>query len=110
MRRVAVAAGLPRRPDDARPTFNGRAIQRTFNTNVPQLDVPAINAAMSRAEALTDPRARAGAWAAVDRQVTAQAPAILGTWNNQPIVRSKDVAAVPNPAIAGWDLSFTSLR
>ena len=92
------------------PTFNGRAIQRTFNTNAPQLDVPAINAAMSRAEALTDPRARAGAWAAVDRQVTAQAPAILGTWNNQPIVRSKDVAAVPNPAIAGWDLSFTSLR
>ena len=92
------------------PTFNGRAIQRTFNTNVPQLDVPAINAAMSRAEALTDPRARAGAWAAVDRQVTAQAPAILGTWNNQPIVRSKDVAAVPNPGIAGWDLASTSLR
>ena len=82
------------------PTFNGRAIQRTFNTNVPQLDVPAINAAMSRAEAFTDPRARAGAWAAVDRQVTAQAPAILGTWNNQPIVHSKDVAAVPNRGIA----------
>ena len=77
---------------------------------MPQLDVPAINAAMSRAEALTDPRARAGAWAAVDRQVTAQAPAILGTWNNQPIVRSKDVAAVPNPGIAGWDLASTSLR
>ena len=29
---------------------------------------------------------------------------------NVPIVRSKDVAAVPNPGIAGWDLAFTSLR
>src|SRR4029077_14217994 len=84
------------------PTFNGRAIQPTFNRNVPQLDVPAINAAMSRAEALTDPRARAGAWAEGDGQGPHQAPAILGTWNNQPIVRSKDVAAVPNPGIAGW--------
>jgi peptide/nickel transport system substrate-binding protein len=92
------------------PTFNGQAIQQTFNSNASQLDVPSINAAMSRAAALTDPRARAGAWAAVDREVTAQAPAILGTWNNQPIVRSKDVAAVPNPGIAGWDLTFTSLR
>jgi hypothetical protein len=29
---------------------------------------------------------------------------------NVPIVRSKDVAAVPNPGIAGWDLASTSLR
>jgi peptide/nickel transport system substrate-binding protein len=92
------------------PTFNGAAIQPADNANAAQLDVPAINAAMSRAEALTDPAARAGAWAAVDRQVTAQAPAILGTWNNAPIVHSKDVAAVPNAGISGWDLGFTSLR
>ena len=88
----------------------GQTIQPSFNTNASQLNVPSINAAMSRAEALTDPRARAGAWAAVDRKVTAQAPAILGTWNNQPIVRSKDVVGVPNPILTGWDLTYTSLR
>jgi peptide/nickel transport system substrate-binding protein len=92
------------------PTFNGKAIQAAGNSNVPQLNVPAINAAMARAEALTRPAARAEAWAAVDRQVTAQAPAILGTWTNQPIIRAKDVAAVPNANIVGWDLAFTSLR
>jgi len=92
------------------PTFNGKVIQTTGNSNVSQLDVPAINAAMTRAEALSAPAARAAAWAAIDRQVTAQAPAIPVTWNNQPIVRAKDVAGVPNANIVGWDLAFTSLR
>jgi peptide/nickel transport system substrate-binding protein len=91
-------------------TFNGAAIQAQGNSNFPQLKVPAIDAAMKKAETLTGVDARAAAWGAIDKQVVAQAPAIPGTWLNQPIVRSKDVVGVPNPVLTGWDLTFTSLR
>lgn len=53
---------------------------------------------------------RAKAWAEIDQQVTAQAPAIPGTSQNQPIVRSKDVAGVVNAVLTGYDFTFTSLR
>jgi peptide/nickel transport system substrate-binding protein len=91
-------------------TFNGAAIQPQGNSNFPQLDDPAINAAMKKGETLGPPAERAAAWGAIDQQVMAQAPAIPGTWLNQPIVRSKDVVGVPNPILTGWDLTFTSLR
>jgi peptide/nickel transport system substrate-binding protein len=92
------------------PTFSGHAIQAQNNSNVSQLDIPQINDAIRHAETLIAPEERARAWAAVDRAVTAQAPAIPGSWINQAIVRSKDVAAVANASIAGWDLTYTSLR
>ena len=91
-------------------TFNGAAIQPQGNSNFPQLNDPAINAAMKNAETLAEPAERAAAWGAIDQQVMAQAPAIPGTWLNQPIVRSKDVVGVPNSILTGWDLTFTSLR
>jgi peptide/nickel transport system substrate-binding protein len=91
-------------------TFNGAAIQPQGNSNFPQLNVPAINEAMKKGETLSGADARAAAWGAIDQQVMAQAPAIPGTWLNQPIVRSKDVAGVANPVLTGWDLTFTSLR
>ena len=91
-------------------TFNGAAIQPQGNSNFPQLKDPAIDAAMKKAETLADPTQRAAAWGAIDQQVIAQAPAVPGTWLNQPIVRSKDVAGVANPVLTGWDLTFTSLR
>jgi peptide/nickel transport system substrate-binding protein len=91
-------------------TFNGAAIQPQGNSNFPQLKVPEIDAAMKKAETLAVPEERAAAWGAIDQQVMTQAPAIPGTWLNQPIVRSKDVVGVPNPILTGWDLTFTSLR
>jgi peptide/nickel transport system substrate-binding protein len=91
-------------------TFNGAAIQTQGNSNFPQLKVPAIDAAMKKAETLAAPAERAAAWGEIDKQVIAQAPAIPGTWLNQPIVRSKDVVGVANPVLTGWDLTFTSLR
>ena len=91
-------------------TFNGAAIQPQGNSNFPQLKVPEIDAAMKKAETLAVPAERAAAWGAIDQQVMSQAPAIPGTWLNQPIVRSKDVAGVPNSILTGWDLTFTSLR
>jgi peptide/nickel transport system substrate-binding protein len=91
-------------------TFNGAAIQPQGNSNFPQLKVPEIDAAMKKAETLGEPGQRAAAWGAIDQQVMAQAPAIPGTWLNQPIVRSKDVVGVANSVLTGWDLTFTSLR
>jgi peptide/nickel transport system substrate-binding protein len=91
-------------------TFNGKRIPAAGNSNVSQLDVPGINTAIAKGELLSDPATRANAWANVDRLVTAQAPAILGTWSNQPIVRSKDVDGAASGTLDGWDFSFTSLR
>jgi peptide/nickel transport system substrate-binding protein len=62
------------------PLFNGASILPQGNSNVSQLDDPAVNRAMQAAETLTDPQARARAWAAIDRQVTALAPAIALGW------------------------------
>jgi peptide/nickel transport system substrate-binding protein len=91
-------------------TFNGAAIQPQGNSNFPQLRVPEIDAAMKKAETLAAPAERAAAWGEIDKQVMAQAPAVPGTWLNQPVVRSQDVVGVVNPVLTGFDLTFTSLR
>jgi peptide/nickel transport system substrate-binding protein len=93
------------------PVFNGDNILPSANSNVSQLDDPAVNRAMDAAEALTDPQARARAWARIDRQVTALAPAVALGWPRMTMIHSADVAGVPNTAFPGlWDLSFTGLR
>ena len=92
------------------PTFNGEHITPVGNANVSQLDVPAVNEAIDRARTLTDPTARADAWGEVDRQITAQAPAVPLVWDKVPMAASADVSAVANENLGVWDLSFTSLH
>jgi peptide/nickel transport system substrate-binding protein len=92
------------------PLFHGRSILPRGNTNQSRLNVPAINEAMDAARPLTDPAARAGAWGAIDRQITAEAPAVPLTWPRSANVRSRDVIAATSEALATWDLSFTALR
>ena len=93
------------------PIFFGDNITAPgFNANQFRLDEPAVNAAIRAAQAITDPQARAAAWAAIDRQVTALAPAILGAWPNAALIRSADVAGAPSHIFPGvWDLSATGL-
>ncbi len=91
------------------PTFHSAAIGTEGSSNASQLDDPAVDRAISRAETLTDPAERARAWAQADRLITERAPAIPGIWSNQPVLRSKDVRAVANANLAGWDFTFTSL-
>jgi len=91
-------------------TFNGKAIIPVNNSNWPLLDNSAINKAMARGEVLQDPAQRAKVWGQIDRQISAQAPAIPWLWDTQPMVKSKDVAGVVNSANASWDLTFTSLK
>jgi peptide/nickel transport system substrate-binding protein len=93
------------------PLFNSASIGASGgNNNVSQLRVPAIDAALEAAKALTDPLARAAAWGAIDRQVTAEAPGVPLLWPRVANIRSRDVTAVASRALGGWDLSYLALR
>ncbi len=92
------------------PTFNGDHIAPAGNANVSQLDDSKINAAIDAAKTLTDPARRAAAWAAVDREITAAAPAVPLVWDRVSMAHSADVSAVANESLGVWDLAFTSIR
>ncbi|MCX6371264.1 MAG: ABC transporter substrate-binding protein [Solirubrobacterales bacterium] len=92
------------------PTFNGKNIVDVNNQNIAQLNVASINSAMDQAELIVGQSARHKAWAEIDRQVTAQAPAVPLFWIDWPNTRSADVAGVINQFNSLWDLSFTSLK
>ena len=92
------------------PTFNGKNIVDVNNSNWPQLNVASINSAMDSAEVVVGADARNKAWAAIDRQITAQAPAIPWIWDDTANIRSTNVAGVINKFNSNWDLSFTSLK
>lgn len=92
------------------PTFNGTNILPSNNVNWPQLDVGSINDAMAKAALLTNPDERAKAWGDIDKQITAQAPAVPWIWDNSPVIWSEDVAPVVNLFNASADLSYTSLK
>jgi peptide/nickel transport system substrate-binding protein len=92
------------------PTFNGNAIVAVNNSNWPQLNDPAINNAMDKAETLTDDQQRAKAWGDIDKEITEQAPAIPWLWDKTTGIESKNVNGVINKFNASWDLSFTSLK
>ena len=87
--------------------FNGANIRPVGNTNMSQLDVPAVNAAIEQAKAESGAKERAQAWGAVDRLVTAEAPAIPWSWDNALALASADVALEINSGIGGvLDLNF----
>ncbi|MBB4661112.1 ABC transporter substrate-binding protein [Conexibacter arvalis] len=91
--------------------FSGDAIAAQNNTNIPQLDDPAINAAMARAELLVDKQERAEAWAKIDRMITETGAAIPWLWDKQPVLSSKDVHCAHQVWNQGHcDLAFSSLR
>ena len=92
------------------PTFNGKNIVDVNNSNWPQLNNAAVNSAMDSAELVVGSGARNKAWAAIDRQITALAPAVPWIWDDSPNIRSTDVAGVINKFNGNWDLSFTSLK
>jgi peptide/nickel transport system substrate-binding protein len=92
------------------PTFNGKNIVPTNNSNWPQLDVPEINKAMDAAETVVGDDKRAQAWADIDKMVMEQAAAITWQWDKPFLVRSENVNPVLNKANAAWDLSSISLK
>jgi peptide/nickel transport system substrate-binding protein len=120
--------GVPKQEIDACPTvgwvrdfadpltvlyvpFYGPAITSTNNSNWGQVNDPQINAAMQKAALVTDPTARAQAWANIDKMLVNQAVAIPEDFDNQANVESKDVAGVNQLWNDGdWDFAFTSLK
>jgi peptide/nickel transport system substrate-binding protein len=92
------------------PTFNGKNIVPTNNSNWPQLNVPAINKAMDAAETVVGDDKRAQAWANIDKMVMEQAAALTWQWDKPFLVRSANVNGVLNKANAAWDLSSISLK
>jgi peptide/nickel transport system substrate-binding protein len=92
-------------------TFNGKFIVPTGNVNWGQTNVPKINAAMTAAESINDPAARAAAWAKVDEELVEDAAAIPFDWDKQPSIEGANVAGVGQLWNAGsWDYSWTSLK
>ena len=92
------------------PTFNGKNIVEVNNSNWPQLNDAAVNSAMDKAEVVVGADARNKAWANIDRQITALAPAVPWIWDDTANIRSTDDAGVINKFNSNWDLSFTSLK
>jgi peptide/nickel transport system substrate-binding protein len=92
------------------PIFNGKNLIPSGNTNYAQVNDPAINAAIEKAKTLTDPAARAKAWGAIDKTVTAQAYLNVWLWDNQVNFASKNVNGVKSKFNSSWDLNFSSLK
>lgn len=93
------------------PLFDGRAIARNGgNNNLAELDSSAINRAMSSASALPPGSQRIAAWAGIDKQVIAAAPAVPYLWDVSTLIHSADVVGALNPFFTVWDYSFTALR
>jgi peptide/nickel transport system substrate-binding protein len=91
--------------------FYGPSITPTNNSNWSQVNDSQINAAMLKAALVSDPTARAQAFANVDKMLVNQAVAIPEDFDNQANLESKDVAGVNSLWNEGtWDLGFTSLK
>jgi peptide/nickel transport system substrate-binding protein len=92
------------------PLFDGSNIAQTGNTNTAQVNNPAVNAAIAKANLLTDPTARANAYGAIDRTVTAGAYYDTWIWDNEVNLRSSNVNANYNHFNTDWDLASSSLQ
>jgi peptide/nickel transport system substrate-binding protein len=91
-------------------TFNGKNILEQGNVNWPQLNDPAINAAMKAASTVPVGPERNQAWAKINRQIAEQAPAIPWIWDKTASVGSKDVNQAINGYYTTHDLSFSSIK
>ncbi|HWC87267.1 MAG TPA: ABC transporter substrate-binding protein [Solirubrobacteraceae bacterium] len=92
------------------PLFYGPNIAQSGNTNTAQLNNPAVNAAIAKADLLTDPTARAAAFGAIDKMVTAGAYYDTWTWDKEANLRSSNVNANYNDFNTDWDLATSSLQ
>jgi peptide/nickel transport system substrate-binding protein len=91
-------------------TFNGRNIIPQGNVNWPELDVPGINDAMKKAALTPVGKERNEAWAKINHDIAAQAPAIPWIWDKTAMVNSSNVVAVSNDYTTTHDLNYTSVK
>src|SRR5699024_8361036 len=74
--------------------FGGGSVVPEGSVNWPRLADPTVDEAMDGARPLLDADERARRWGAIDRLITAQAPAIPYLWNRIPGVESANVRGV----------------
>jgi peptide/nickel transport system substrate-binding protein len=92
------------------PTFKGSAINIAGgNNNLPQLNDPKVDAAMTKAATLKGAE-RYKAWADIDKLITGDAPAVPFLWDKTTVLQSKDVQGAGNSYYDGWDFAWTSLK
>ncbi len=92
-------------------TFYGPSISPAENSNVGQVDDSQINTAIRAAALVTNPAARAQAFANVDKMLVYKAVAIPEDFDIAPNIEAKNVAGVDTIWNDGaWDLSYTSLK
>jgi peptide/nickel transport system substrate-binding protein len=93
------------------PTFYGPHIEASGNSNWSQVNDPAINAAMEKAELVVGEPARAEAWAKVDEMLVAHAAAAPEVYASLANIEGSGVAGVDQLWNGGaWDYDFTSLK
>jgi peptide/nickel transport system substrate-binding protein len=92
------------------PTFNGEAIRPVNNSNWPLLNVRGVNLAINEAKQVTGRQARARSWGAVDRRITALAPAVPVIWLNVSYVSSSNVNLVLERSATTPALPMISLK
>ena len=91
--------------------FAGYNITPENNSNAGQVNNLRINAAMRAAEQVVGVRARAAAWAKIDRMLVGIAAAIPWAFTKQPLIESSDVRGINDVWNGGtWDYSYTSLK
>ncbi len=93
------------------PVFYGPNIVPSGNTNMSQVNNPTLNTQMQAAEQLTDPAARATAWANLDKEITSQVYVVTWLWDNEVGFHSTNVQGVQWPFNGNdWDLTASSLK
>jgi peptide/nickel transport system substrate-binding protein len=93
------------------PTFAGYNILSSNNSNFGQVNNPHINASMKTAERTLGAKARAEAWANIDRMLVSTAAAIPWMFARQPNIESHNVRGINDLWDAGeWDYAYTSLK
>jgi peptide/nickel transport system substrate-binding protein len=91
------------------PTFAGKNILEQGNSNWGELDDPAINAAIDKAEVLPKEE-RPAAWGAIDKMIVEQMPVIPWIWDKTPLIQSANVNGVASVSNSQWELAWTSLK
>jgi peptide/nickel transport system substrate-binding protein len=92
------------------PTFNGKNIVPSGNTNNGLSDDPKLNKMLDDAAGITDEAERAKAYGAADRYSAGQVYYVYWLWDNQVNFSSDDVNGVVNKFNSSWDLTFSSLK
>jgi peptide/nickel transport system substrate-binding protein len=91
-------------------SFLGTSILPAGNSNISQLNNPAVNAAIDKASLLPVGTARSKAWGTANALIVGQAAGIPYEWPKAELVSSRNVQMVPNEYYDLPDLAFTSVK